>query len=73
MLWTFIVIIVMVWVIKQLIVGNLSMIMIEGTTKCLEILTLYIEEDLMKGHQDNENLMRKEQTLCVINVTTLDI
>ena len=50
----------MVGVIKRLIVGNLNMIIIEGIVECLEILTLQIEEDLMKGHQEKEDLMKIE-------------
>ena len=71
MLRTFVVIIVMVWVIKELIVGNLSMIIIEEIVKCLEILALQIEEDIMKGRQEKEDLMRKEDRPCVISVTML--
>ena len=72
MLRTLIVIIVMVWVIMQLIVRSLNMIMIKGIVECQEILTLQIEEDLMKGHQENEDRLRKKERSCVISVTTLD-
>ena len=40
MLRIFIVIIIMLWVIKQLILGNLNMIMIEEIVECLEILRI---------------------------------
>lgn len=46
--------------------------MIEGIVECLEILTLKIEEDPMKEHQEKEDLMKIEDKLCVINVTNLD-
>ena len=38
--------------------------MIEGIVECLEILTLLIEEDLIKGHWEKEGLMMKENRLC---------
>ena len=70
MLRILIIIIFMVWVIIKLIVGKLSMIMIEGIVECLEILTLQIEEDLMREHQEKEDLMMIEDRPCVISVTT---
>ena len=45
--------------------------MIEGIVECLKILTLQIEDDLMKGHWEKED-MKKEDRSCVISVTTLD-
>ena len=64
MLHTFNFIIVMAWLTDEMIVGNLNMIMIEGILECLEILTLQVEEGLMKGYREKEDLMKKEDRSC---------
>ena len=67
-----IIIIIMVLVIMQLIVGHLNMIMIEEIVEALETLTMEIEEDLMKEHQEKVDLINNGSTSCAISVTTLD-
>ena len=46
--------------------------MIEGIVECLEILTLQIDKDIMKGNREKEDIMKIEDISCVTSVTTQD-